>query len=90
MSAFTGAPAGLSGSFVIEDGILRTDDTRAAGRNATALTKATVDLPGWHLDSRTDVYRAGDQATPYLTANLRGPLDQPNVKISGKPFQWQE
>ena len=68
LGAFAGAPARLTGTFVADRGILRTEDTKVIGRNATALTAATVDLPGWRLDSQTNVYRAGDQAAPYLTA----------------------
>ena len=87
LGAFGGTPAQLTGSFVVDRGILRTNDTRLVGRNATALTAAQVDLPGWRLDSRTDVYRAADRSNAYLTADLRGPLDKPNVRIGGEPFQ---
>ena len=90
LGAFGGTPAQLSGSFSIDRGILRTNDTRLVGRNATALTAAQVDLPGWRLDSRIDVYRAADRSKAYLTANLRGALDKPDVKIGGEPFQRGE
>lgn len=86
-NAFAGAPAELTGSFSVEQGVLRTVDTRLQGRNAYALTHGNANLPGWVLNSRTDVFRSGDGETPYLTASLSGPLDEPNVRIGGLPLQ---
>lgn len=86
-NAFAGAPAELTGSFSVEQGVLRTVDTRLQGRNAYALTHGNASLPAWVLNSRTDVFRSGDSETPYLTASLSGPLDEPNVRIGGLPLQ---
>ncbi|MPZ08914.1 MAG: AsmA family protein [Kiloniellaceae bacterium] len=85
--AFAGAPAKVSGSFVVEKGVAQTNDLKVRGRDATALTKGSVDLPDWLLDSTTDVVRDADPDNAYLTARLRGPLDEPNVAIGGQPFQ---
>ncbi len=87
LSAFAGAPAGLDGSFTIEKGVINTRDTTIDGRDARALTQARADLGRWRLDSRTDVYRDEDPKSPYLTAELEGPLDEPNVRVGGQPFQ---
>jgi hypothetical protein len=89
-NAFAGTPAALKGTFTAKNGILRTEDARLDGRNAVALTKGTADLPAWLLDSRTDLYRAENPDTPYVSANLQGPLDKPNVRISGQAFQRQQ
>ena len=86
-NAFAGAPSALSGTFTVENGVVRTVDTRLRGRSATALTHGTADLPAWLLNSRTEVYRDGDGETPYLTAAVSGQLDEPNVKVGGQPFQ---
>ena len=86
-NAFAGSPAALTGTFSVEQGVLRTVDTRLQGRNAYALTHGNASLPAWELKSRTDVFRAGDGETPYLTASLSGPLDEPNVRIGGLPLQ---
>jgi len=88
-SAFAGAPAALKGTFTVEKGIVSTSDTKLDGRQATALTQGTIALPAWQINTRTDVFRAEDTATPYLTVELRGPLDKPNPRISGQPFQRQ-
>jgi uncharacterized protein involved in outer membrane biogenesis len=86
-SAFAGAPAALAGTFTVQNGVVVTQDTVVDGRDARALTQAKADLPRWHLDSRTDVFRAAEPKTPYLTARLKGPLDEPDVQVAGQPFQ---
>jgi len=88
--AFAGAPARVEGTYVIEQGILRSDDLTVRGREARALTAGNVNLPSWRIESRTDVYRDADPQTPYLTAILRGPLDGPDVNLKGQPFQRRE
>ncbi|WP_162906748.1 AsmA family protein [Algihabitans albus] len=86
-SAFAGTPAQLSGSFAIEKGVVRTSDLTLTGRDAVARGQGiAADLPAWTLDLRTDLYR-GQERQPYLTALLSGSLDEPDVKVSGQPFQ---
>lgn len=90
-NAFAGQPAAVAGTFGIEQGIVRTDDLTIDGRQAIALTKGAVSLPNWTIDTRTDVFQGETAAgTPYLTANLTGPLDKPNPKIAGAAFQRQQ
>jgi len=86
-SAFAGAPAAIDGSFTVDKGVVRSDDLRLRGRDAVALTQGSADLPDWLLDSRTEVFRDADPQNAYLTARLKGPLDEPNVTIGGQPFQ---
>jgi uncharacterized protein involved in outer membrane biogenesis len=85
--AFAGAPAAVDGSFIVKQGVARSEDLTVRGRTALARTEGTVDLPDWQLDSVTSVYRDADPETAYLTAKLRGPLDEPNVAVGGQPFQ---
>ena len=88
-NAFADAPAKVTGTFTIEHGVLLTEDTRVQGRQATALAEGTADLPAWLLDMRTNVYRAPDNTTPFVTVDLRGPLDAPNPRIGGQVLQRQ-
>ena len=88
--AFAGAASKVDGTFVAERGVIRSDDLRIRGRDAVALTAGNVNLPTWRLESRTDVYRDVDPQNAYLSAVLRGPLDAPDVGISGQPFQRRE
>jgi hypothetical protein len=85
--AFTDAPAAVTGSFTVDRGVVVTDDLRADGRQAVALTQARVDLPRWHLDSSTSVYFADEPNHAYATVGLRGPLDAPNPTLSGALLQ---
>jgi uncharacterized protein involved in outer membrane biogenesis len=87
LTAFSGAPSIMTGSFTIQDGVIRTDDLRLDGRAAHGVTRTSVDLPRWWLDSESQVFRAEDSAKPYLTAVLQGQLDRPDTKVSGVPFQ---
>ncbi|MEQ9608221.1 MAG: AsmA family protein [Kiloniellaceae bacterium] len=89
-SAFAGAPAAIDGSFTVDRGVARSDDLTVRGREASALTQGSADLPAWLIDSRTDVFRDADPQNAYLTAKLKGPLDEPNVAIGGQPFQRSE
>ena len=85
--AFAGAPSRLTGSFLIDGGVIRTTDLRLEGRDAVASTHGSDSLPAWLIDSRTEVRRAGQGGDPFLTATLKGPLDEPNTKIGGEAFQ---
>ncbi len=51
-NAFAGTPAALKGTFTVEKGIIRTNDTKLDGREATALTLGNIDLPAWRIDTR--------------------------------------
>src|SRR3546814_13260860 len=55
--AFAGAPATVYGSLLVEEGVLRREDLTLRGRDAVALTKGSVDLPAWQLDSTTEITR---------------------------------
>lgn len=84
VQAFGRTPANLSGNFAIDRGVLRTRDTVLAGAGARALTAGAVDLPRWLIDATTSVARSGqDSPAPYITVGMTGPLDDPNIKVSG-------
>ena len=87
INAFADAPAAVQGTFTVEQGVVRTNDLRVEGRQASAVTQGTADLPAWRLNTKTDVYRVQDPATAFLTVDLRGPLDAPNPRVRGQPFQ---
>ncbi len=88
-SAFAGAPAKLSGSFKVDQGVVATEDTRIDGRNASIFTAGRADLPAWLLASRSDLFRSedADQVNPYVVAEVNGVLDEPNVKVGGVAFK---
>ena len=81
--AFTGSPNALAGTFAVDRGVVVTDDLTLTGRDARALATGRADLPAWTLAMAADIYRQADPAQPYLTVNLDGALDAPNVKFTG-------
>lgn len=83
LAAFADSPAALSGDFRIESGIAHTDNLLLAGRGAQALTAGTANLPDWRIDTTTTLRRSQDGDEPYMAATLRGPIDEPAVRISG-------
>lgn len=81
--AFANSRADLSGDVAIDRGIARTDNLLLAGRGATALTAGAADLANWRIDSTTRMHRAEDGDDPYMVIRLKGPLDGPDVRVSG-------
>lgn len=84
---FAGRPARLAGTFEAEGGVFETRDTRLEGQGATALVRATIDLPSWTVESETDVHRGASETDPMLSVALNGPLDEPDVRVGGRMFQ---
>jgi uncharacterized protein involved in outer membrane biogenesis len=82
---FVGSNNTLSGDFVIRRGVLETQNTTLANPNAKAVTHGTVNLPAYTMNTATDVIR-GQSSQPYITVGLVGPIDGPNVKVSGAGF----
>src|SRR3546814_11683316 len=70
--AFAGAPATVDGSFLVEEGVLHSEDLTLRGRDAVALTKGSVDLPAWQLDSTTEIHRDADPKKADLTVRQSG------------------
>jgi uncharacterized protein involved in outer membrane biogenesis len=87
--AFAGTPADLSGTFKVDRGIAETADTRIDGRDASISIAGTTDLPVWLLASRSELFRSqdSDRKDPYVIAEVKGPLDTPNVRVSGQAFK---
>ncbi|WP_419901197.1 AsmA-like C-terminal region-containing protein [Kiloniella sp.] len=84
LQSFAGQPANLNGTYVIGNGVLRSNDLRLDGHNASVFTSAKVDLPAWLINSQSDLFRSGEDPTkPYITVLLKGPLDKPNPRIKG-------
>ncbi|MGH6620771.1 MAG: AsmA family protein [Alphaproteobacteria bacterium] len=82
VSAFEG-PSTLNGDIIVERGVATTRNLVLVGRGGRALTAGTANLPGWTLDSVTDI-TLGQDSDPYLTAQVAGALDDPYLrKVSG-------
>lgn len=89
-NAFAGAPSQLDGTFTIEQGVVRTGDLSLTGRDAVARANGVLaHLPAWATELTVDLFR-GEEEQAYLTVNLTGALDEPNVRVSGQPFQRRD
>lgn len=83
LRAFAGAPATVSGDIRIDNGIATTENLVLEGPRARALTTGFADFPGWRLDTTTKLRRSEDGEIPYMVAGMKGPIDGPNVRVSG-------
>jgi uncharacterized protein involved in outer membrane biogenesis len=84
-SAFAGSSNTLSGDFVIQRGLLETNNISFTNNAARTLTHGTANLPPYTMNMATDVFRGGGNE-PFITATLTGPIDGPNIKLGGAGF----
>jgi uncharacterized protein involved in outer membrane biogenesis len=85
LTAFGSGPAALSGTYQIQNGIVATNDTLLASSSGRASATGIVDLPRWLIDMNAAVNVSG-KAEPVFTAQARGPLDEPDIKVGGQAF----
>jgi hypothetical protein len=71
----------LDGSFVVADGVARSEDLHLLAEGGEGTGMAIVDFPNWTLQSRTDIRLTGVEGAPPLGIQLRGSLDQPDLAI---------
>ena len=89
-TAFTQQRARLTGSFAVAEGVVTTSDLTLDGLDGRAETRGQVNLPTWRLDTTTDLFRAEDAPDdPFVVTRQTGPLDAPDVAITGGAFQQQ-
>jgi len=85
--SFGDASSEITGTFIIDDGVVSSSDARIQGRDATANLEGKADIAAWQIGSLMRVFRSVDTDEPYLTFDLRGPLNEPNIRIGGQPFK---
>jgi uncharacterized protein involved in outer membrane biogenesis len=83
---FAGKPNDVAGDFVIERGVVTTDNTTASNPQARALFHGKINLPPWTMAMLVDIFKLPDTAKPQMTVNLQGSIDKPNVGVSGLAF----
>jgi uncharacterized protein involved in outer membrane biogenesis len=86
LGLFAGKQSDLAGDFVIDHGVVTTDNTTLSNLQARAVSHGDVNLPPWKLAMQTDIYKAG-QSGKLMTASFIGPIDKPNVGVSGLSFK---
>ncbi|KAA1054636.1 AsmA family protein [Azospirillum argentinense] len=77
--------ARLDGSFAIDKGVARTEDTRLTSDLGEAVAVGQVNLPAQTIDMRVRLTVQSDQSLPPLTVRMTGALDKPT-----RSFEMQE
>jgi uncharacterized protein involved in outer membrane biogenesis len=87
LQLFTGKVNDLAGDFQIVHGVVTTENTTLSNPAAKALFHGTANLPLWKLAMTADIFKAPDMTKTVMTVDLTGPLDKPNVNLTGALFQ---
>lgn len=77
--------ARMDGTFTVERGIARTQDTRLIAEPGEATVTGQVDLPARTVDLRLRVAARADEPLPPVSLRVSGPLDRPT-----RAFEMQE
>ena len=80
---FAGEAARLSGSYTIAKGVVSTNDTQLVNAKGEATLKGETSLPLWQQDNEVGIYSKKGLTRPLIKVDLTGPLDDPNVALSG-------
>jgi hypothetical protein len=86
--AFANRPATLSGDYRIDGGVVTSNNLLLRSDRAQLADRLRANLPAWTLDTTADLHRAQDNLSgpPYLTLAAKGPMDEPNLRVSGQAF----
>jgi len=87
LQLFAGKVNDLAGDFSINHGVVTTENSTLTNPQAKALAHGTANLPLWKMAMIVDVFRAPDMKNAVVTINLNGPLDKPNIGLTGPLFQ---
>ena len=71
----------IRGTFVVRDGVARSEDLAAAFDAAAGSGSAVVDLARWRLDMRTKARLTDHPQSPDIGLDLAGPLDAPQRNL---------
>ena len=71
----------LEGSFVAENGVLRSTDLHAVLEGGEGRATATVDLPRWQLAMNSEFRLTDHPNAPPIGVLLMGPIDNPRREI---------
>ncbi|MGH6952616.1 MAG: AsmA family protein, partial [Alphaproteobacteria bacterium] len=87
LSAFGGEQGMLTGTFAVDKGVVRTTDTKFDSPRGMAALAGQASLPAWVLDGEAKALNKSSPEPPLLVVRATGPLDEPNLKFSGRALQ---
>jgi len=77
----------LTGTFIADGGVIRSDDLKLTADTAAGDGVATIDLPAWNIQSRTQFRLVEHSNAPAVGLRLEGPLDKPRRIIETDALQ---
>ena len=77
----------VEGTFVITDGIARSDDLRAIMEAGAARVTMVADLPRWLIDLNGVMELTEHEGSPKIKVSLTGPIDNPERVIDSRELQ---
>ena len=83
LDKFADTPSNISGKIIINQGILTTEKLLIDNKKEKALLSASLDLKTNIIDGKIDFY---ENEIVFLTAQLKGSLENPEILIGGKVF----
>ena len=83
LDKFADTPSNISGKIIINQGILTTEKLLIDNEKEKALLSASLDLKTNIIDGKIDFY---ENEIIFLTAQLKGSLENPEILIGGKVF----
>ena len=81
---FGNAPNKFLGDLTIVNGTVSTQNLQLLGRGAVLLTAGDAAFSPWQIQSNSQVIETGRKGEAFITAAVRGDLDQPKVKVGGR------
>ena len=83
LDKFADTPSNISGKIIINQGILTTEKLLIDNKKEKALLSASLDLKTNIIDGKIDFY---ENEIVFLTAQLKGNLENPKILIGGEVF----
>ena len=83
ITKFSNIPSSISGTLIIKEGLISTEDMLIENNRGYASLTATLDLETTLIDGKINFFE-GDEV--YIEASLKGSLNNPQILIGGKVF----
>ena len=77
----------LDGSFIVNGGVLRSDDLRAVLEGGEGSASLSMDLPRWQLAMNSEFRLTGHPKAPPVSLLLMGPIDNPEREIRDRALR---
>ena len=87
LETFADIPSDILGKVIIKNGVLETENLLISNKKEKALVSANLDLKTNFINGKIDLYKDNEI---FLTAVLKGNIQDPQILIGGNVFSDQE